>query len=274
MSIIAKIIGFKINTLSFISKKFAGHLAITLFSTPFRGRINEKDFDFLDTAFKEELSYEVFPVMTYRWVGKNKTILLAHGWESNAARWKTLIEKLKKQDYNIIALDAPAHGRSGSKRFNAILYSEFINVAVKKFNPDVIIGHSVGGMASIFYQYKYQNPELEKLVLLGSPSNFTGVFNRYSKMMGYNAKVNRQIDQIVLNKLGQLPSYFSAARFSKSITASGLIIHDEKDKVIPYSDAKQYEQEFKNAKLITTQGFGHSLNNDTVIEHIKTFIAE
>ena len=274
MSIIPKIIGFKINALSYFSPKLAGHLALTLFSTPMKGKVKEHESDFLDTAFIEELSYMTLPIMTYRWLGKKKTILLAHGWESNAARWKPLIEDLKTQNYNIIALDAPAHGRSGSKRFNAILYSEFINVVVNKFSPDIIIGHSVGGMATVFYQHKYQNTKIQKLVLLGAPSNFTDVFNRYVKMMGYNTRVDKRMGQIVLEKYGHLPDYFSAAEFSKEIDTQGLIIHDERDRIIPFSDAKHFEKYYSNSKLIPTQGFGHSLNNDTITAYINAFIAE
>ena len=274
MIILYKIIGFLINLISLISPKLGGHIALTFFSRPQKGRIKEKDYDFLNTAFKEELNHEKYSVMTYRWVGNNKTILLAHGWESNSARWMNLIKQLRAHDYNIIALDAPAHGRSGSKSFNAILYSEFIHIVANKFDPDVIIGHSVGGMASVFYQHKYQNPELEKLVLLGAPSNFRDVFKRYIKLMSYNRIVDKAMSRIVEKKYGHLPDYFSAADFAKEIEAKGLIIHDEKDRVIPYTDAKHLEEGFRNAQLVTTQGYGHSLNNDTVTKHIKAFIAD
>ncbi|MFD2543644.1 alpha/beta hydrolase [Lacinutrix gracilariae] len=273
MKFIPKTVGLFINTVSFISPKTAGNLALSLFSKPLKGKIKEKDFDFLDTAFKEELEYEDLNIMTYRWLGKNKTILLVHGWESNAARWKPLIKNLQEQNYNVIALDAPAHGRSGSKRFNAILYSEFIHIVSKKFNPDVIIGHSVGGMATVFYQHKYQNTALEKLVLLGAPANFTGVFNRYVDMMGYNKKVHKKISDIVVEKYGHAPEYFSAADFSKEIKTSALIIHDERDRIIPYQDAIHFDKNYINAKLITTQGFGHSLNNETITEYINKYIA-
>jgi pimeloyl-ACP methyl ester carboxylesterase len=273
MNFISKTIGLFINTVSYISPKSAGNLALSLFSKPLKGKkFNEKEIDFLDTAFKEELEHDGLNIMTYRWLGKNKTILLAHGWESNATRWRPLIENLKKQNYNIIALDAPAHGRSGSKSFNAILYSEFIHIVSKKFNPDIIIGHSVGGMATVFYQYKYQNTDLEKLILLGAPSNFTGVFNRYIEMMGYNKKVDKQMGQIVEKKYGHLPAYFSAANFTKKIKTSALLIHDERDRIIPYQDAKDFEQNYANAQLITTQGFGHSLNNEIITEHINNYI--
>ena len=62
-------------------------------------------------------------------------------WESNSNRWRYEIEKLQTEGYDIIALDGPAHGGSGSDTFNAILYSEFINVVSQKFKPTVFLGH-------------------------------------------------------------------------------------------------------------------------------------
>ncbi|MDX1774317.1 TAP-like protein [Oceanihabitans sediminis] len=274
MKFLPKIIGFFVNFLSYISPKLAGKLAIYLFSTPLKGKPTEKDIDFLNTAFRESLKYDDLSIMTYRWLGKNKTILLAHGWESNAARWRPLIESLKKHDYNIIALDAPAHGHSGSKRFDAILYAEFIQIVCKKFKPDVIVGHSVGGMSTIFYQHKYKNKQLEKLILLGAPSNISDVFTRYINMMGYNKRVGKQMNKIVQQKYGNLPAYYSAANFTKNIDTSALIIHDERDRIIPYEDAKQYVENYQNAKLITTQGFGHSLNNETITEYINNYLSK
>ena len=91
-----------------------------LFTTPRAGKINEEQSDFLHTAYQEELKYENHRIMTYRWLGTKQTILLTHGWESNSARWKKLIIALKNKGFNVVALDAPAHGRSGSSVFNAI----------------------------------------------------------------------------------------------------------------------------------------------------------
>src|SRR5690554_2838895 len=163
--VLIKLIGSYYNMLSYVSKPYAADKAMYLFTTPRAGRINEEQSDFLHTAYQEELKYKHYPIMTYRWLGKKQTILLTHGWESNAARWKNLILDLKKKGFNVIALDAPAHGKSGGRAFDAMLYAEFINVVAQRFSPDVIIGHSVGGMASAYFQHKYQFDKLKKIVL-------------------------------------------------------------------------------------------------------------
>lgn len=267
-----KIVGFYINLLSVFSSKFAAKKALNLFSTPRKGNITEDQVDFINTAFKEELVYSDYELMTYRWLGKNKTVLFAHGWESNSARWQKFIEALQKLDYNIIALDAPAHGNSGSKYFNALLYAEFINVVVKKFNPNILIGHSVGGMSTVFSNHKYKFANIEKMILLGTPSKLTNVFKRYVDMMSYNKSIETQINNIIFDRFRKYPKDFSTAKFLEAAFFKGLIIHDEKDPIIPYGDAVLIKDSFKNSKLITTRNLGHSLNNFEVANHVADFI--
>ena len=271
-SIAFKSIGNILNITSFFSPKYASKKALNLFATPRKGRYTEKQRPIINSALFEELNYNNLDIATYRWVGKGKTILLAHGWESNTSRWEYLLEDLKAQDYNIIALDAPAHGRSSGKQFNAILYSEFINIAIKKFQPEVLVGHSVGGMASVFSMHNYKLPSIKKMVLLGAPAHFTGVFDRYKTMMGYNTIISNGLDNIVLDRFNKTVDYFSVANFTKSIEAKGLIIHDKKDRIIPYEDAQLIADSYINSEFISTTGFGHGLKDKSLIPKVIHFI--
>lgn len=269
---IIKLIGSYLNVLSFVSADYAANKALHIFSTPRKGKLKPKHEDFLSSAIKEKLNYDDLSIMTYKWEGHKDTILLVHGWESNTARWRNKIERFCEEGYNIIALDAPAHGASESKVFNALLYAEFINIVAKKHQPDIVIGHSVGGMASIFFQQKYQIESIKKMVLLGAPSEFSGVLKNYIQLLGYNKKVEQQLDKIIIEKFGAAPSDFSTSKYAKSIEAQSLIIHDTEDAIIPYSDAKLINQGLKNSQMISTKGLGHSLNDDSVSNHILEFL--
>lgn len=271
-NLIIKIIGSAFNVLSCIAPKYAANKALNLFATPRKGHFLDNQKKVVAKAKVNTLSYNNLNINTYQWQGKGKTILLIHGWESNTSRWQYILKDLIAQQYNVIALDAPAHGQSGGKQFNAILYSEFINVVANTYKPEVLIGHSVGGMASVFYMHNYKPNFINKLVLLGAPAHFTGVFNRYKQMMGFNKRVAKGLDAIVLERFHNPVSYFSASEFTKTITAKGLIIHDENDIVIPYSDALLFQKNYKNAKLITTKGFGHGLKDKSLTPKIITFI--
>ena len=278
---IVRILGFLINLIGIASPRLAGRISLKLFSSPRRIKIKEKQRDFLETAFLEDVDIKItidrptnLTIKTYRWLGNRETVLLAHGWESNSYRWKGLIQKLKALDYNIVALDAPAHGYSSGSTFNAILYAECINIIAKKFKANIIVGHSVGGMSAAFFQNKYQMPTVKKIILLGAPSNFEGVFSRYVKMMGYSKRVARAMDELIYKRFKYMPEHFNAAKFSKDITAKGLIIHDKLDKIIPYSDAEDFQNFYKNAKFISTEGFGHGLRNEEVENHVVAFIEQ
>lgn len=271
-SFVIKSVGNALNATSLVSSRYASQKALTLFASPRKGRYNEKQKTVVSDAEQVDLSYDSLKIATYHWQGSGPTVLLAHGWESNASRWQYILEDLKKKDFNIVALDAPVHGQSGGKLFSAIFYAEFLAEVIKHYNPMTLIGHSVGGMASVFCQYNNNFENIKKLVLLGAPAHFTGVFSRYKQMMGYNRRISNGLDNLVLQRFGKPVDYFSAANFTQSITADGLIIHDKHDKIIPYEDALEFNSKYNNAELITTTGFGHGLRDTSLTPRIIDFI--
>src|SRR5690606_5599642 len=142
--------------------------AYTLFSVPRKGLLKTIP-TFLGSSKMEKLRYNDQNIQTYEWQGEKETVLLIHGWESNANRWQGVIQHLKKLRYNIIALDAPGQGLSDGKEFNAVLYSNFINVVANFFKPSIIIGHSLGGMTMFYYMSVYQPKFVKKIISLGAP---------------------------------------------------------------------------------------------------------
>lgn len=266
-----KFIGFILNLIGFFHLKLASKWALDLFSRPLKGRYKSVQ-PVLEKSEKEVLFYKNLAIQTYFWKGNKDTVLLAHGWESNSARWKNTIVQLQKLDYNVLTLDAPAHGKSGSKEFNAILYSKFIHVVCSHFKPNILIGHSVGGMAISFFiensNYKLAN----KLIFLGAPAGFLGIFKNYTDIMGYNLRLQKGIETRIVEKFGQPPSYFNTAHFLRNVSCNGLIIHDKFDPIIPYTDALEIKKSYKNSTLITTTGLNHGLKSKKVVKAILDFL--
>ena len=273
-SFLPKTIGVILNSIGIFNSQLASRLAIQVFSKPRKGKVTTNANLFLDTAKKSTLYYNDFNIQIYQWKGPKETILLVHGWESNSSRWRNEIKKLIKEGYDIIALDAPAHGGSGSNFFNAILYSEFINVVSQKFKPTIFVGHSVGAMSIIFFLHKKNYSDAKKIVLLGAPSTFAAIIERYKKIMGFRNKIDKGIDRYIKLTFGHPPSYYSTANFIKNIDCRGLIFHDKRDPVIPYDDALEIDLQFKNAKLISTEGLGHSLKGKYIYDEIIKFLSD
>ena len=241
-----------LNTLAHFSKLKAGALTIKLFFTPRKGRLTDDNRQTLSSATWETLSLRDIKIQTYRWAGEKQTVLLAHGWESNAARWQQLIKKLRKKGFSVVALDAPAHGESGSPDFNAFLYAEMIEVVAERFEPAAIVGHSAGGFSAAFYATHFLHPSVSQLVLLAAPSELNQIFDKSFDLLKLSNKVRLGFYTTLERMLNKPLEYFSIKEMVKPLAINGLIIHDKTDDVCNFADGKNIQANWKSSEFIAT----------------------
>ncbi len=271
-NLIPKLYGAYFNLLAVFSEKNAAEKAFTLFCTPRKGKVLPIQQEFLDAAVHDVVEVGGMELQTYNWKGTKETVLLLHGWESNSFRWRNLINYLKKEDFNIIAFDAPAHGKSGGEILNVPIYAECADHVIKKFNPAYIVAHSVGGTTAVFHQYQYNSNSVRKLVTIGSPSELEEIMRHYQLMLGFNNRVLRALDRYFQNHFGFGIKDFSTSKFASQLKLQGLLIHDELDAVAPVSASERVHSRWSNSKLVKTRGFGHSLHQDEVNLQIIDFL--
>ncbi|MBT8306798.1 MAG: alpha/beta hydrolase [Maribacter sp.] len=264
--------GTYFNFLSTLSKRKAAEKAFTLFCTPRKGRVRPEQYDFLEEAKSHRLWAGGEEIQTYHWPGDNETILLLHGWESNAFRWRNLITFLKKENYNIVAFDAPAHGYSTGTILNMPLYTECTKVVVDTFKPKILIGHSVGGMNTLYHQEKYPNAEIEKIVTIGSPSRLKDIIVHYQQMLSFNNTVLSGLDDLFKSLFDFRIHEFSTSEFKGHLPKKGLVIHDEEDTIAPFSASESVHAAWENSSFLKTKGLGHSMHQNKVNLHIMDFL--
>ena len=264
--------GSYFNTVAIFSKEKAAKKAFTLFCSPRKGKVLEHQKEYLDSAKSDIIQVDDLALQTYHWQGNNETILLLHGWESNVFRWRNLIEFLQKENYNIIAFDAPAHGNSSGTILNVPLYTACTNKIIANYNPKYIIGHSIGGMTTLYNQYKNPRNTIEKIVSLGAPSELSEIIEHYQNLLRFNAKVKESLDLYLKQNFNFMIDDFSISKFSQSISPEGLIIHDEYDLIAPFRASEQIHKNWKNSTLVKTQGLGHSLHQEGVNTKIIDFL--
>ncbi len=266
-------IGSALNSLAIASPLEAGRHILRLFSTPRTGRLRAPDRTFLETAAWGKVVVQGLDVQYYLWENEGPTVLLAHGWESNSARWQVFIEQLLQQKYRVVSLDAPAHGASGSTEFNAILYADFIAAVTEKCRPDFAVGHSAGGMA-LAYLMAHQASQFRKVALLSTPSDLRQITGVFGRMLGLSARAMQGYSEQARQKFGRDLDYFSVAEFAKSLTTDCLIIHDTGDPTAPHADAQRVAQNWAGAQFVTTEGLGHSLQGEVVYRALLEFIGQ
>jgi esterase/lipase len=270
-----KSIGFYINVMSFIFPDKATDLAYALFSEPRDGKlIKDKLPEILRETEKETYQHQGEYFQTYTWKGDENVILLVHGWESNASRWENLLSYLKKSGSTIIAIDAPAHGLSSGKEFNIPQYAAFIDILVQKFSPKHLIGHSLGGKTCLYYQSTYQNNSIEKMVILGSPSDFQIILNNYINLLSLNSKISKGLENHYLNHFNLQLEHFSGKSFASKIKTKGLIAHDIEDTIVLFEEGKKIASAWQDAVFIETKGLGHSLHGEELYQKVYAFLFE
>jgi esterase/lipase len=273
--LLTKSIGTYINLISFVFPEKATQIAHGYFSEPRKGKLTkEKLPKTLQSAYSETIVHKDEIIQTYIWKGNETVILLIHGWESNSSRWKKMLPYLKKSGSTIIAIDGPAQGLSSGKEFTVTKYAEFIDIAAKKFKPNYIIGHSLGGKTSLYYQYKYKNPEIQKMVILGAPSDFNIILNNFVKLLSLNSNVTKALENKYTSLLNHNLDLFSAQEFASKIDVKGLLAHDIDDIVVLFKEGKKIANSWKNVQFIETKGLGHKLHDDELYKKVSHFLFE
>ena len=267
-----KIIGNLLNGFRYFSEKNAAKIALYLFSKPRKGQIKPQHQKFLNSGEISTFAFNEHNIKCYHWKGSGPCVLLIQGWESNSARWKKYIKSLQDKKYTVVALDAPAHGGSTSNTFDAILYASFIDKIATNFKPEFFVAHSIGCMSLVYFLKKTIQPSPKKIVLIGGPSKFEIILNRYQNIMGYSEALMLALNKIITHKFGNPPSYYNTANFGFDLNCEVLIIHDVLDPIIPYDEAINLNKTIKNSTLHTTKFRSHSLNNNEVVEKTITFI--
>ncbi|WP_299531963.1 alpha/beta hydrolase [Ulvibacterium sp.] len=270
--LLPRLYGAYFNILSLFSKKKTAEKAFNLFCTVRKGRVLPQQSDYLEKAkysIEDTLGHQL---QTYHWPGNKETVLLVHGWESNSFRWRNLIAKLRNSDYNVFAFDAPAHGHSSGKMLYVPLYADCLQHMIKTFNPIHLIGHSVGGMTILYNQSKHSHSEVEKIVTIGSPSEFHEILEHYQKLLGFNTRVLKAFENYIFERFGFQVRDFSSSKFVENNTKKGLLLHDELDILAPFHASEKVHARWKGSQFIRTRGLGHSMHQDYLNEQIIDFL--
>jgi hypothetical protein len=269
-----KVVGIGLDFIFLIHKKFAAALAVRIFCTPRGGQLKPFHKKFLETTTPKKLILGEETIQTYYIDNESdKTVLLAHGWESNAGRWKKLVRYLSDMRINIVMLDGPAHGDSGFDRFTAVSYAEMINEVVKAYHVDLLIGHSIGAFSCGLYTKLFPDTDIKHFIILASPDTMTSILEVYQRILGFS---DRLLLQIYTHFEVHFPHdlyFYEMSNFMKDSDINGLIMHDPMDMINTFNGAESIKQSWgTQCHLIPMNGLGHGLQDEAVYSNVKSYL--
>ncbi len=266
----------RLNIIALVSKKKAAKKAFQIFCTPYY-KSKKKYPPLFDKGEKISFDLEGHRIKGFRFnhPQENK-VLLIHGFESSVKTFDRYIIPFIKKGYEVIAFDAPAHGRSEGKQIILPLYITMLEKIFEQFGPiNRFISHSFGGLALAHFLEKMPNGAFAKAVFIAPATETTTAIDSFFKFLDLPVEIRTAFDQHIIDKGGVAPSYFSVHRAIKNITSKILWIHDEDDQLTPIKDVLKVKQEnHLHVEYLITTGLGHHkiIRDNNVIRRISEFL--
>jgi pimeloyl-ACP methyl ester carboxylesterase len=214
-----------------------------------------------------------FGLAGLRWGTSGPRILALHGWEGRASQFRGLGERLAARGYQLIAIDAPGHGRSPGREANPVMFADAAVEAASEMGPlHAVVGHSMGGAAVLLAQAR--GLKAARSVAIAAPAALPDVLRRLSLAFGLPLRASRAFIAQMERHAGEPAAQLDVERVSAQLTGPLLLVHDRDDGVVPFGDGERIAAA-TGAELVATRGLGHRdvLRADEVLDRITRFLA-
>ncbi len=249
----------KLALLSTLSKRKAAEKAFELFTTP-PSRVKKEPPVLFHKAEKISFPFQKFHIEGFRFNHpQQKKLLILHGFESSVINFDKYIPPLLKKGYEVLAFDAPAHGRSTGKIINAVDYKNFILHILSQYGPVTnFITHSFGGLALSLALEEIPHDESWKVVFIAPATESVRAMNNFFEFVRLDDEVKAEFQKLIEEANGKPLSWYSVARAAENNKAQVLFLQDKQDKQTPIEDVEPIiNRRYPNFRFVITDGLGH-----------------
>ena len=205
--------------------------------------------------------------------GTGPAILLIHGWGGRAASFDAFIEPLVAAGYRAVTLDLPAHGTSAGRRTNVIECAGAALLVGRAAGPlDGIVTHSFGGpVASLAWRHGLR---ADRMVMLAPPRSIWAASVPVGDWLGLPRSVSEGMLDRFARRMEVTWDELRTDRLAAAIEAPLCVVHDEDDRVVPWSHGAAVARAAPRGTLRTTSGLGHRdvLVDPMVIAEVVGFV--
>ena len=267
-----------LSVLQALSPRIAARVAMRLFLTPVRRKLNPGDEAEMYRARHHFLRCaNGDPLHVYEWGEGARTALILHGWGSHAARFTTMVRALTDRGWRVLAPDAPAHGESHGSTSSLPQFIGALDAGMEQLGPvQALIGHSMGSLAiarRMSDAHRLAPATVEQVVLISAPSGIAFLVESFEQLFGIGEATRRLGRSLFERRFGGSPEDFMALG-DRRIDVPVLLVHDDADDVVPCDHSRQLLSRLPRARLATTHGLGHSgmLRDPATLAAIADFL--
>lgn len=263
------------------SPRTASRWGATLWHTPASHRMTRREAALLEVAGKRRVPFKESAYQSalssyytiYSW-GKGPLVLLVHGWGGSGAQMAALAQPLARAGYQVLALDALAHGDSSGEQTDVMEMTEVIKDLDAKCNGfQGIIAHSMGAIAAAVALD--DGVRTNRLVTCAAAASMDYYIQQFTQQLRAS---NQTIGRIVFNMNNRFKrniNELSLIHLAPKLGVPTLIVHDEHDEHVDHREAIALSKCWPRSRLHLTKHLGHTslLHDADTIKKIVDFIA-
>ena len=176
--------------------------------------------------------------------GACQTVVVLHGWGSNAELMLPLAAPLQRAGMNVLLFDARNHGNSDSDSFSSLpRFAEDLGQAIdwlKRHHPHrarriAVLGHSVGAGAALFEASR--NANISAVVSIAAFAHPAEVTARYLRHLHIPAAITALVVRYVEWVIGHRFDSIAPINTVRRIACPILLVHGTDDHTVPLDDA-------------------------------------
>lgn len=216
-------------------------------------------------------------VVTESW-GEGSPIYLVHGWGGWRGQLGAFVEPLAALGHQVVAFDAPSHGESGPgrlgpRRSTGLEMMEALQAVVGTYGaPAAIVAHSLGA-ATTAWSIRDGLAAPERLAMIAPTVGPVPYIQAMARLFGFTDRTRREMLEQFEVLFGRQIGDFDVLTVGPNMPPT-LIIHDQKDKEVAFTEAEQIADAWPTAQLVTTDGLGHQriLRDPGVVSKVVDFV--
>ena len=260
------------------SPTVAVRLLLRSFAYPQRSSASPRGASELDRA--ESLSFALGPtrLQAYRWPPGGSvagpTVALFHDYEREAGYFADYVAPLLDKGCTVIALDAPASGRSGGRRLALSDYVRAVHRLYRRTGPwHAAAGHGYGAAAIVQAAAQMRPAERPaRIVTLAMSADSERAYARRLAAVGVDDDLRARFWR-QLGRLRDAPAPFdNVLAVGRLGDVSGLVLHDAADPHCTPREAEEIAAGWPGARLECLEGFGHDLRGTAVLRRVVPFV--
>jgi alpha-beta hydrolase superfamily lysophospholipase len=269
--------------LTAFSPALAARFAMRLFTRPRPRPIEAEDLAFLNSARSRWFVSAAGRVRIYEWPAEGcpadaPGVLIVHGWRSNTARLRRIIEALRARRLRVTAFDAPGHGHSPGHRLDLETYRGLIAAVAHDCGPTLaVVAHSFGALTTMSWLAdRPQDAPLRAAALISIPRGVAFLFETFAAVMALRPAVAERMRRLFRRRYGRDPESYRATEMATRVHLPVLLVHGGADELVPAAHSEELAGSLQLAHLhlFPTLSHGGTLRDARTVSLVADFIAD